>query len=123
MKHIFLMMLFGLLSFSSNAREPAIPDAENTERWSEKKANTWYAKQQWPCGFNYIPANAISYTEMWMPYCFNPELIDKELGLAEQSGFNCLRVVLPVVVWEHDPEAFRKRLDDFLGIAISMGLK
>ncbi len=79
MKHIFLILLAGLLSLSTNAEEPAALNAENTDRWSKKEANAWYAKQQWPCGFNYIPANAISYTEMWMPYCFNPELIDKEL--------------------------------------------
>ena len=37
-----------------------------------------------------------------MPYCFDAKLIDKELGLTEGFGFNCLRVVLPYVVWEHE---------------------
>jgi hypothetical protein len=92
-------------------------------RWSAEKANQWYAKQPWPCGFNYIPANAISYTEMWMPYCFDRELIDKELALAEGIGFNCVRVVLPFVVWEHDPEAFKKRLNNFLEVCDKRGYK
>ena len=92
-------------------------------RWSKAKANQWYAKQPWPCGFNYIPANAISYTEMWMPYCFDAKLIDKELALAEGVGFNCLRVVLPFVVWEHDPKAFKKRLEEFLGICDKRGIR
>ncbi len=92
-------------------------------RWSEEKANAWYDKQQWPCGFNYIPANAISYTEMWMPYSFNPALIHKELALAEDIGFNVLRVVLPFVVWEHDPEAFIERLDTFLETCERRGLR
>jgi hypothetical protein len=36
---------------------------------------------------------------------------------------NCLRVVLPFVVWEHDPEAFKKRLDAFLGICDRHGIR
>jgi hypothetical protein len=64
----------------------------------------------------------ISYTEMWMPYSFNPEIIDKELELAESTGFNCLRVVLPFVVWEHDPMAFRERLAAFLEICNQHGI-
>jgi hypothetical protein len=94
-----------------------------TARWTEKKANEWYRGQDWPCGFNYVPANAISYTEMWMPYCFNPDTINAELALAEQIGFNCLRVVLPFVVWEHDPDAFKQRLENFLEICHNHGIR
>jgi len=92
-------------------------------QWSVEKAKAWYDDQLWPCGFNYIPANAINYTEMWMPYNFDPEFISKELALAEDIGFNCLRVVLPFVVWEHDPDAFKKCLDTFLGICEKHGIK
>lgn len=58
--------------------QPQTPD-----RWSDQKARQWYNRQPWRCGINYIPANAISYTEMWMPYGFDPDFIDKELALAE----------------------------------------
>jgi len=92
-------------------------------RWSKEKARRWFDDQPWPCGFNYIPANAISYTEMWMPYAYDAERIDKELALAEAAGFNCLRVVLPFVVWEHDPVAFNKRLESFVSICDKRGLK
>ncbi len=91
--------------------------------WSKEKADKWYKDQPWPCGFNYIPANAISYTEMWMPYCFDADLIDRELALAEEIGFNCLRVALPFVVWEHDPAAFRKRFESFLSICRKRGIR
>ena len=47
--------------------------------WSKEKAQSWYADQTWTCGFNYIPADAISYTEMWMAYNFNPDKINEEL--------------------------------------------
>ena len=92
-------------------------------RWPAKRARQWFNSQPWPCGFNYIPANAISYTEMWMPYAYDTELIDKELALAEGVGFNCLRVVLPFVVWEHDPTVFTKRLESFLSICDKRGIK
>ncbi|MDD5262290.1 MAG: cellulase family glycosylhydrolase [Methylacidiphilales bacterium] len=91
--------------------------------WSAKKAGDWYERQPWPCGFNYIPANAISYTEMWMDYCFDPTWIDGELKLAQDTGFNCARVVLPFVVWEHEPEAFKRRLEKFLEICHARGIR
>ena len=105
--------------------QQAAPDEshEATGRWPLERAWRWYDAQNWPCGFNYVPANAISYTEMWMGYCFDPELIETELKLAENVGLNGLRVVLPFVVWEAEPEAFKKRLDTFLGICQRRGIR
>lgn len=121
MRHIAVIMT--CLPFILPADGQGTPTTETAGQWSTEKANEWYSKQPWPCGFNYIPANAISYTEMWMPYCFDLKLIDKELALAEEVGFNCLRVVLPFVVWEHDPEAFKKRLNAFLEVCGKRGIK
>jgi hypothetical protein len=45
------------------------------------------------------------------------------LTLAQSVGFNCLRVVLPFVVWEAEPDAFRRRFDAFLAIAARHGLR
>ena len=118
MKYATWMLLVGMLSLAARAEDSKAKNG----RWSREKANEWYSKQPWPCGFNYIPANAISYTEMWMPYCFDPELIDSELALAEEVGFNSLRVVLPFVVWERDPVAFKKRLSDFLALCDKHGM-
>jgi hypothetical protein len=87
-----------------------------TNPWSVEEAWNWYRGQGWPCGFNYIPANAISYTEMWMAECFDPALIAGELKLAQDVGFNCLRVVLPFVVWEREPDTFKSRFAGFLEI-------
>jgi len=123
MRYVAPILLVVGSSFVADAEEPGTTNREDAGRWSKEKANAWYAGQPWPCGFNYVPANAISYTEMWMPYCFDPELIDKELALAEGVGFNCVRVVLPFVVWEHDPKEFKKRLDDFLAVCDRRGIK
>jgi hypothetical protein len=55
----FLCILATLAMCPAAEKQPAA-----NGQWSVEKANQWYAKQPWPCGFNYIPANAISYTEM-----------------------------------------------------------
>jgi hypothetical protein len=89
---------------------------EYSGQWSKERAWAWYKSQPWFCGFNYVPANSISYTEMWMDYAFDENLIDEELGLAAETGFSVLRVVLPFVVWEAEPEAFLRRFDAFLSI-------
>ena len=93
------------------------------KRWTTERAWQWYQGADWPCGFNYIPAHSISYTEMWMPYNFDAAKIDRELALAQGDGFNCARVVLPFVVWEHDPAAFKKRFSQFLEVASKRGIR
>jgi hypothetical protein len=95
----------------------------STNRWSPERAAKWYSGQPWPCGFNYVPSNSISYTEMWMDYAFDPGLIDRELALAQDVGFNCLRVVLSYVVWEAQPADFKQRFATFLSLAAKHGLK
>lgn len=92
-------------------------------QWSTDKAWTWYQKHPWVCGFNYIPANAINYTAMWDKTSFSPELIDKELDLAESTGFNTLRVVLQFMVWENDPKYFRETFAKFLSICTKHKIK
>ena len=86
------------------------------ERWSVERVNKWYAKQPWPVGCNYVPATAINQVEMWQEETFDPETIDRELGWAEDLGFNTIRVFLHDIVWEADPEGFKKRIGQFLDI-------
>jgi hypothetical protein len=86
-------------------------------RWTEERANAWYAKQPWLVGANFVPSDAINQLEMFQAETFNPALNDKELALAEGIGMNTMRVFLQDQLWTSDPEGFRKRLDTFLGIA------
>jgi hypothetical protein len=117
------LILLILLCFAGCAGQPHDGGAQTGICWTKEKAQEWYAQQPWPIGFNYVPANAISYTEMWMPYAFDPKLIDKELALAEDIGFNCLRVVLPFVVWEHDPVEFKQMLHTFVDLCDKRHIK
>ncbi len=102
--------------------ESGAPDIAS-KRWSAERAWQWHTNQAWLCGFNYVPANSISYTEMWMGYAFNPEAMDRELALAQEIGFNCLRAVLSFVVWEAEPEAFKQRFEAFLALCARRGLR
>jgi len=95
----------------------ALCSAAQTPRWSEQKANDWYAQQPWLVGSNYIPKSAINQLEMWQESTFDPEQIDKELGWAESLGMNTMRVFLHDLLWQQDAPGFRQRLDQFLTIA------
>jgi hypothetical protein len=84
--------------------------------WPIEKANEWYAKHAWLAGADYITSSAVNQLEMWQADTFDPETIDKELGWAEQIGFNTMRVFLHSLAWKQDPDGFKKRVDRFLSI-------
>lgn len=88
-----------------------------TTRWTEQKANAWYAQQPWLVGSNYIPKSAINQLEMWQEATFDPAQIDTELGWAESMGMNTMRVFLHDLLWQQDAAGFKNRLDQFLTIA------
>src|SRR5580693_8858890 len=67
-------------------------NSQQAGRWSEQKANSWYAQQPWLVGSNYVPESAINQLEMWQEPTFDPAEIDKELTWAEAMGMNTMRV-------------------------------
>ncbi len=85
---VVMVMLFGPHVYAGD------PAEASGHRWPAEKAWQWYKQQPWLCGFNYIPATANNYTEMWQKETFDPKAIDEELTLAEQARFNSLRCVL-----------------------------
>jgi Cellulase (glycosyl hydrolase family 5) len=106
------------LALAGRAKSP-----EPSPRWTETAANAWYAKQPWLVGSNYIPATAINELEMWQADTFDPQRIDTELGWAQSIGLNTMRVFLHDLLWQQDPEGFKKRIDIFLGIAAKHHIK
>jgi hypothetical protein len=99
-----------VLRFVSNAQQAA-------PVWPIEKANNWYNQHKWLTGSDYIPSTAINQLEMWQASTFDAATIDKELGWAENIGFNTIRVFLHSVAWKQDPIGFKKRVDQFLSIA------
>lgn len=92
-------------------------DAPAPARWTEARANAWYAQQPWLVGANYIPRDAINQLEMWQADTFNPTEIDQELGWAQAIGMNTMRVFLHDLLWQQNPKGFQQRINIFLTIA------
>ena len=113
---LFGALLIGCLCTLAVSQEPA-------GRWSEAKANDWYAKQPWLVGSNYIPATAINELEMWQADTFDPRTIDKELGWAEGLGMTTMRVFLHDLPWQQDANGYRERINRFLDIAAKHKIK
>jgi len=91
-------------------------------RWSAEKARAWYDARPWIAGFNYVPSTACNTTEFWQAETFDPPAIDRELAWARGLGFNACRVFVQYLVWKHDPEGLRGRIDRFLAIASGHGI-
>jgi hypothetical protein len=108
LRFALLCLALSMLCFSLKAQEV---------RWTEAQANAWYAQQPWLVGANFLPSDAINQLEMWQADSFDPVTIDRELGFAEGIGMNTMRVFLHNLVWEQDPEGFKRRIDTFLTIA------
>ncbi len=91
--------------------------ADVAGRWTEERANAWYAATPWPAGANYAPRSAINQLEMWQADTFDPKTIDQELGWAAGLGLNAMRVFLHDILWTQDSAGLLRRMDEFLAIA------
>ncbi len=109
MRKLLSVLCFALIS-------SAVLKAASSERWSPEAARTWYKRQPWIVGSNFLPANAINELEMWQADTFDPAEIDKELGWAEGLGMNSMRVFLHDLLWKQDVDGFKKRINTFLEI-------
>ena len=69
------LLIFTSLLLSTGFAQP--------QRWTEKAANDWYARQPWLVGSNYIAATAINQLEMWQADTFDANWMETELGWAE----------------------------------------
>jgi hypothetical protein len=97
-------------------------DGLSDSRWPVGKVNKWYEDKGWLLGCNYAPSTAVNQLEMWEADSFDPITIDRELGWAESLGFNSIRVFLHHLLWEHDAEGLKQRMESFLTIADRHGI-
>ena len=91
--------------------------------WTKEKAQEWMDAQPWIVGCNYVPSYAINQYEFWQEETFDPEVIDKDLGYAEQLGFNAIRIYLHEGLWYADAKGFKDRINRFMDIASGHGLR
>ena len=95
---------------------------EAAARWPASNAWQWYKKQPWLVGCNFLPSSAVNDVEMWQKDTFDPQTIDRELGWAQDLGFNTVRVFLNFVVWREDAAGLKKRFAEFLKMADRHGI-
>ncbi len=94
-----------------------------SQKWSIEKAEKWYDQYKWLNGADFIPSTAINQLEMWQEDTFDPETIDRELGYAQGIGMNVMRVYLHSLAYKQDPKGFKKRMNQYLEISDSKGIK
>lgn len=113
---ISLALLFGLFLIQPSFAQNTKADLPG-KVWSIEKANEWYKEHKWISGANFLPSTAINQLEMWQKVSFDPATIDKELGWAQDIGFNTMRVYLHSIAWKEDPSGFKNRMNEYLTIA------
>jgi hypothetical protein len=114
----FLPFLFLLhFSFNGNSQSINIDSPAVAKVWSAEKANNWYQSHRWIVGADFIPSTAINQLEMWQKNTFDTATIDRELGWAQDIGFNTMRVYLHSIAWKEDTSGFKKRVSKYLDIA------
>lgn len=116
-----LTMIIGAFLLNAGAQTRSSSTQTSTVKtpavWSAKQAQSWYKKQPWLVGANFLPSTAINQLEMWQADTFDTATIDKELGLAQSLGMNTMRVFLHDLAYEQDPAGFLQRVNTFLDIA------
>ena len=110
-----VVLVLGFMLMACESHGPA-------DRWSVQRATEWYATRDWPVGCDYVPAYAGNQFEMWQSATWDPKAIDSELAMAEDLGFNTVRVFLHHGLWEAEHDAFFAHIDEFLSIADSHGI-
>ena len=108
------LVMLGMLAARAPAADGASPAPE---RWTPERARQWADKTPWLVGSNFIPSTAINELEMWQADTFDLAAIDRELGWAQQLGFNSVRVFLHNIPWDEDSAGFLDRIDKFLAVA------
>jgi hypothetical protein len=115
---LILLVVFTLVPGGCTNR---VNETEQTV-WQVEKTWAWSEKTGWLRGCNYIPGSAVNQLEMWQAETFDPVTIDRELGWAEELGFNIMRVYLHSYAWKQDPAGFKKRVEEYLAISYKHGI-
>ncbi len=112
-----LFLFFYIDPASSQGSVTVQSKNKESKIWTEEKINSWYTKLPWIRGCNFIPSSAINQIEMWQADTFDSKTIDRELGWAQELGFNTMRVYLSSLVWKADSKDFKKRMKKYLAIS------
>ncbi len=118
-KIIFTLLSVFILQLNSSFAQDSVTVQLNksSKIWTKEKANKWYSSQKWISGCNFQPSSAVNQIEMWQAETFDPKTIDRELGWAQELGFNTMRVYLSSLVWKDNSKEYKKRIKKYLSIS------
>ena len=71
-------------------------------------------------GFNYVPPAAVNDIDMWVNY--SKAATERDMAIAQQTGFNFCRVFLNYHVWEAQPAEFLANVQHFIATAHAHGV-
>jgi len=74
-------------------------------------------------GTNFNPSTSINQLEFWQEDTYDKETIERELGWSAELGMNTHRVYLHNLLWDQDSVGFIKRIENYLDISESKGIK
>ena len=94
------------------------------QQWTKEQAWQWHRGQPWLRGCNFLPSDCCNRIALWQELDFERHLetADRELGLAAETGFNSIRVILEFIVWDQQHDGFLDRFDRFLAAAAKHGI-
>ena len=90
--------------------------------WSKDEIQNWYVDQNWLIGCNYLPSTAINQLEMFQEESFDFETNKREIGWANDIGFNSLRIYIHDLLWQ-DKESFKIQLNKTLTLCKDLNIK
>ena len=99
------------------------PSSVMEYRWTEERAWDWHNENGWMVGTNFNPSTSINQLEFWQEDTYDPETINRELEWSAELGMNMHRVYLHNLLWDQDSIGFLKRVDNYLDISESKGIK
>ncbi len=96
-----------------------------TGPWPKEKAWAWYNAQPWIRGVNFVPSDCVNFVDLWQEHGFEERFAtaERELALAEETGFNTVRLFLQFEVWLYEREGFLERFDRYLDACERNGIR
>ena len=87
-------------------------------KWTCEEANNWYKKLGWLRGCNFIGSDCVNRLDMWQSYKCEEKLAkaDRELALANQIGFNTVRLWANFDVYYAEPESFMDIFERYIAL-------
>lgn len=78
-------------------------------RWSQEKIWAWYNARPWMRGCNYISYDCANRIDQWQALGSEKrfEIVEDELKLMRETGFNTVRLILEYVVWKEEHDFYR----------------